>query len=396
MTKMRLTPKGKGEIYEQFWFNPRNSLVYTTQEKPDHGFTSEIGATPIFNAEVAASNMSIIEAAKLNGTLNQSLVDGLPTASLEGDLTSDLEEFDSALSRHRVKEAAMISTDNPAVNVVRIYSQLYGLKDRNYAAVEMARRVATEELILNFDKVIKMEGMEQIPEMTMPRIKSIEYERQLLETNKYGLWIRISDESIRKNVHNPYQDSVTVAGTKVLQRKAFDVAAALDGKLDVVTIAGGGWDSFLADTDRSMNDPTKTLTAAVTQSIEGTNVGGKWDRMGMHPIGGKIYDTNSFLRGIIAPVESTDNAPGTRPLKGFSGVTLVEDQFFPQEKAYLTDVGTEATCILLEGPTRIATKVDEYLATQNYAVIDHHLATVLNPVTGLQINNAYSAIAPPS
>lgn len=394
MTKMRLTHQSKGQLLEQFWINPRDGNVNTTLAQPDHGFTTEIGATAIYDADIASSNIAIIEAAKNNGTLTQNLMDGLPSASLDSDLTADLEEFDSHLQRHRVKEAAMLSTDNPAVNVVRIFAQLYGLKDRAYAGVELMKRVATEELILNFDKVIKMEGLEQIPEMTMPRVKSIEYERQLLETNKFGMWIRISDESIRKNVHNPYQDSITVAGTKVLQRKSFDVITALIAGL--TTVAGTAWDTFVTGTDRSTNDPTVDITRIVTQSIEGTNVGGKWDRIGLHQIGGKIYDTNSFLRGIVNPVDTATLAPGTRPFKGFDDVTLVGDQFITQGIALLTDVGSEATGILLEGPTRIATKIDEFLATQNYAIIDHHVAAMLNPVTGIQMIGVYTPLAPPS
>lgn len=394
MTKMRTRHDNHGQMFEQFWINPRDSIVYTTLDQPDHGFTNEISSVPIYNAEVGSNNVRLIDQARLDGTDSQNFRDGLPSASLDGDLTTDLDEFHSHLSGHRVKEAAMLSTDNPAVNVVRIFSQLYGLKDRAYAGVELMKRVATEELILNFDKVIKMEGMEQIPEMTMPRVKSIEYERQLLETNKFGMWIRISDESIRKNVHNPFQDSVTVAGTKVLQRKSFDVVNALIAGL--TTVVGTAWDTFVTGTDRSTNDPTTDITRIVTQSIEGTNVGGKFDRIGLHQIGGKIYDTNSFLRGIVNPVFTAELAPGTRPFKGFTDVTEVNDQFITQGVALLTDVGTEATGILLEGPTRIATKVDEFLATQNYAILDHHLAAVLNPVTGIQMTGVYTPLAPPS
>lgn len=159
MTKMRLTHQAKGDMLEQFWFNPRDATVHTTLAQPDHGFTTEIGSTAIYDAEIASSNMTIIKTAQNNGTLTQNLIDGLPQASLDGDLTADLDEFDSLLGRRRVKEAAMLSTDNPAVNVVRIFSQLYGLKDRAYAGVELMKRVATEELILNFDKVVKNGGI---------------------------------------------------------------------------------------------------------------------------------------------------------------------------------------------------------------------------------------------
>lgn len=393
MTRMRQVVSSKGYSHEQFWLNHKDGIVYETMGQPDHGFTAEIGATPIYNARIGANNMKVIHDASLNGTLTQSMVDALPDPSIDLDLRADMEEYDSFLGQRRIKEAALLSTDNPAVNVVRIDSQLYGLKDRAYSGMEMFRAVATEELILNFDKVLKMEGLEEIPENTLPRIKNISYERVNLQTRKYGLMIRVSDEAIRKNVHNPFQDSVTVAGTKVMQRKSFDVITECDTALDTIT-ADGLWNAFVSGTDRSEVDPTVQITALVTQLIEGTNVGGKWDRMGIHQIGGKIYDTNSFLRGIVEPVSTAELAPGTRPLRGFSGVTMVNDQFMVQGKAYFTDSATEATGILLEGPTRIATKVDELLGTQNYAILDHHLAQIINPTTGFQLNTAYTPISP--
>ena len=394
MTKMRVSRNDHGQLFEQYWHNPKNHILYSTTAAPEGGFSNLVNAVPLFDTSIAAKNMELVNQAKSNGTFNENFYDSLPFASLDGDLTTDLEEFDSHLRRHRVKEASMISTDNPAVNVVKIDSQLQGLKDRAYSGVELARRVATEELILNFDKVLKMEGMEQIPEMTMPRSKNISYNRVLAETRKYGMLIRISDESIRKNVHNPFQDSVTVAGTKVMQQKSFDVVSSLDAGL--TTVAGTAWDTFVAGTTRSTNDPTLDLTRIVSQSIEGTNVGGNWNRFGIHNIGGKMYDTNYFVKGGNLPTGNVEYKPGTRAMRGFTEVTMVNDQFIPQGDGFLTDVTSEATAILLEGPTRIATKVDEFLATQNYAIIDHHLAFVLNPVTGIKMTGIYTPLAPPT
>jgi len=393
MTKMRLSHDRSGQLLEQFWFNPKNSTVYTTNDAPEHGFNSSVDAVPIYDASIAASNLKLIEQAKLNGTFNDNFYDTLQSASLDGDLSTDLEEFDSHLIRHRIKEAGMIGTDNPLVNVVRIYTQLQGLRDRDYSGVELMKRVTTEELIMNFDKVLKMEGLEQLPEMTMPRAKNIAYDRVLAETNKYGMLIRISDEAIRKNVHNPYQDSVTVAGTKVAQIKSFNSIAALDAGL--TTVAGTPWDTFVSGTTRSTNNPTLDITRIVSQSIENTNVGGDWTMFGIHQNGGKIYDTNYFLLGGNKPSDTAVTAPGTRPMKGFEGKTMVNDQFIPQGDAFLTDVGPEATGILLEGPSRIATKVDEFLDTRNYAIIDHHLAFVLNPITGVKMTGVYTPLSPP-
>ena len=85
--------------------------------------------------------------------------------------------YDCLIKNNRVILAAMLSTYNRAVDVVRFFERLYVLKDRNYAGVELFDRVPTEELVLNFDKVRKQNGMEEISENTLPRNKEIAYDR---------------------------------------------------------------------------------------------------------------------------------------------------------------------------------------------------------------------------
>lgn len=377
---------------EQIWLNPVDKQVYSTVYEPEHGFTNEVGASRIYDPAIASHNRGVIEAASLNGTLSQNLVDGLNTPYVDSELREAAIEYDSLLKNNRVKEAAMLSTENRAVDVVRIFERLYGLRDRNYAGVELFERVPTEELVLNFDKVLKQNGMEEITENTLPRNKEIRYERVTLNTKKYGLMSRVTDEAMRRNVHNPFQDSITTASTKLMQRKAFDVITeALASITSVVAI--GDWEIFVAVTDRSEVDPTKDIMRVVNSTIEGTNVGGKFNMMGLNQITGKVYDNNSFLRGIIEPTPGTELPAGTRPARGLNGVTMVMDQFIPQGTAILTDNGVESCGILLEGPTRVATKIDELTGTQTYVTLSHHLARVINPDTGRLITGVQMPIA---
>ena len=364
-------------------------MVYSTVFQPEHGFTNEVGATKIYDPTIATHNRGVIAEASINGKLTQSFVDGLASPYHDPELQQASMAYDTLIKNGRVKEAAMLSTDNRDVDVVKVFERLFGLKDRNYAGVELFERVPTEELVLNFDKVLKQNGMEQIPENTLPRNKEIQYKRVTLNTKKYGLMSRVTDEAIRRNVHNPFQDSITTASTKILQRKSFDViSAALDPSEGVPTVdALDDWEAFVANTDRSVVDPTKDIMRVVNSSIEGTNVGGKFNTIGMNAIVGKIYDNNSFLRGTIAPTQGTNFAPGTRPLKGIDGVTMVQDQFIKQGIAICLDNGVESCGIMLEGPTRVATKTDELTGTQTYVTMSHHLAKVINPDTGFVIQN---------
>jgi len=378
---------------EQIWLNPVDHQVYSTVYNPDHGFTSEVGAYKIYDPAIASHNRGVIEKASLDGSLTQNLVDGLKTPYHDSALQQASMVYDGLIKNNNVKEAAMLSTENRAVDVVKIFERLYGLKDRNYAGVELFERVPTEELVLNFDKILKQNGMEEIPENTLPRNKEVKYERVTLNTKKYGLMSRVTDEAIRRNVHNPFQDSITTASTKVMQRKSFDVIT--EARNNITTVAAtNDWEVFVANSDRSLEDPTKDIMRVVINTIEGTNVGGRFNTMGMNQITGKIYDNNSFLRGIVNPIDTAKFAPGTRPAKGLEGVTMVSDQFIEQGIAILTDNGVESCGIMLEGPTRVATKTDELTGTQTYVTMSHHLAKVINPDTGRIITGVQVPISP--
>lgn len=378
---------------EQIWLNPIDNQVYSTVYEPEHGFTNEVGAFKIYDPAIASHNRVVIEKASIEGSLTQNLVDDLSSPYHDSELQEAAMHYDSLLKNNRVKEAAMLSTENRAVDVVKIFERLYGLKDRNYAGVELFERVPTEELVLNFDNVLKQNGMEEIPENTLPRNKEIKYERVTLNTKKYGLMSRVTDEAIRRNVHNPFQDSITTASTKVMQRKSFDVIVEALAAITAVA-ALGDWEAFVANTDRSLVDPTKDIMRVINSTIEGTNVGGKFNTIGLNAITGKIYDNNSFLRGIIEPTPSFEPAPGTKPARGLPGVTQVMDQFIPQGTAILTDNGVESCGIMLEGPTRVATKTDELTGTQTYVTMSHHLARVIKPDTGRLITGVQVPIAP--
>ncbi len=378
---------------EQIWLNPVDQQVYSTVFEPEHGFTNEVGAYKIYDPAVASHNREVIEKASIDGSLSQNVVDSLATPYHDSTLKEASMHYDTLLKNNRVKEAAMLSTENRAVDVVKIFERLFGLKDRNYAGVELFERVPTEELVLNFDKVRKQNGMEEIPENTLPRNKEIEYERITLNTKKYGLMSRVTDEAIRRNVHNPFQDSITTASTKLMQRKSFDVITEAITNLTSIA-ALGDWEAFVANTDRSLVDPTKDIMRIINSTIEGTNVGGKFNTIGLNAITNKIYDNNSFLRGLIEPTPSFEPAPGTHPARGLPGVTVVQDQFIQQGVAILVDKGVESCGIMLEGPTRVASKTDELTGTQTYVTMSHHLARIINLDTGRLVTGIQVPIAP--
>ena len=375
----------------EYWHSPVVDKVFETTSPPSLGFTAEIHANAIFDAALYRQNLVAIETAKLDGSLNNNFIDGLRSPALEPELEQALAEYSSLVGRGRIREAAMLSTDNSVVDIVKVEAQLYGRKDREYRGRELARTIATEELLTNVDKILKMSGMEEIREGQMPRTKDTEYERVPLTTRKYGLKIRVTDEARRKNVHNPYEDSIQVASTKEAQRKSFDVISELDSSLPVIT--GVTWDDYVAGTDRSTNDPAVDLMRVIQGTIEKTNVGGQWSHMGMNQIGAKLYETNSFNRGIVAKAETSSRKPSIRPAVNLEDVMLVTDNFIPQGDAFCVDAGEDAACIFLEGPTTVTTDID-LLKTQTYVSLSYHLAQVINPDTGFKFVGVYTPLDP--
>jgi len=224
--------------------------------------------------------------------------------------------------------------------------------------------------------------------------KEIRYSRQSITAQKYGLVFEISEEAILKNVHNPLQDSIEVAGTKVAQRESFDVINEFNSSVPTVP-ALGAWDTFVAGTDRSTTNPKLDITRIVTSTIEATGIGGTFNMIGMHAnthVSG--YEPNSFIRGLIEPAPDPDWAPGIQSIKGLKGTGYVQDQFIPQAKVFLADVGDESCMLLAKGPTRIASKKDEFSGSERYGIFTFHKAVVINSNTGRIILNASTPLAP--
>ena len=99
---------------------------------------------------------------------------------------------------------------------------------------------------------------------------------------------RVTDEAMRRNVHNPFHDSITTASTKLMQRKAYDVISEAQTNLTTVTSLGDG-EAFAPNTDRSLVDPTKDIMIIVNTTIERKNVGGRFDTIDMNQSTDQIY-----------------------------------------------------------------------------------------------------------
>ena len=138
-----------------------------------------------------------------------------------------MSEYNSLINNSNFREAAMLATDNESVDIVKIHAQLYGLKTKEHVATALAKRIASEETILNFDIFLKMSGLEELVELEMPKVKNGGYERVLLATRNYGGMIQITDQAMRRNVHNPLEDSTKVLNDRVEQSKAFVVVNEL-------------------------------------------------------------------------------------------------------------------------------------------------------------------------
>lgn len=360
----------------QLWLNPVDQTVYATNSKPTYSF-SEAGGYAVYDFKAHFANKKAGKDNLGNGYSHDAFIDSEFKA-----LTENYIADVNAGGRQRL--AALRSSTNSAVDIVNVWETVLGKQDRTYAGKNIAKEIAVPNLLISIDTATKFGGMTQLDEGQLSQLKELTYSRSTFEANKYGLKFVIHEEARLKNVHNVLQDSIQVASNKVEQRQSFDVITLADASL-TAKAAIGVWDSFVASTDRSLNSPL--LDLGITQLlIEGSGVGGKLDRIGMHPLDFAKYASNTFIRGVASTSSSEISfEAGTRELPGFPGVGLVLDNAIRQGDVYCTDVSKEPTIALFQGPQRIGSAHDEETGDDKYFIIDYHLAAIIQSETGRQI-----------
>lgn len=360
----------------QIWLNPEDNILYGTDAKPTLGF-KEVNAYPLYDL----TQHAILQQKFAKNEVSADKADY--GAFLDSNLEDIRNQYESDVKAGgMVRSAALRSSTNSAVNIINIWTEVQGRQDRKFVAKNIARVVSTPNLLLTIDKITKFSGLEQIGEQQLGLGKELSYTRQTFEANKYGLKFITTEESRLKNVHNVVQDSIAVAATKIDQRASFDVVSATSSLTTQAT--RGVWDTFVSGTNRSDYDPS--IDIGVTKlAIEGSGVGGKLTRIGMHPITYHQYKTNSYIRGTANPtgVDTKSFEPGTESFYGFEGIGAVIDQSFTQGKYYAVDNATaDATILYFQGPQRIGTAHDEETGDDKYFIVDYHRAVLAQSETG--------------
>jgi|SRR6185312_9034132 len=369
---------------EQIWRDPATNILMGTIGEPKYGF-AEVEAYPLYDLNAHA---------KINQKLARKDIsdgDAEQDAFLDSELRNIAQEIkDNIVSAPTYQKfAALRSNTNSGVNIINVWTELQGRRDRRFAAKAMSREVPVRNLLLSVDKANKFQGMVNIDEGQLSQLKQLTYSRQTFTASKYGLKFVIHEEARLKNVHNVLQDSIMIAGQKVDQRASSDTITALE--TNTTQSALGIWDSFVASTARSTNSPLDDIGIAEL-AIEGSGVGGEMTHIGMHPISFGKYLANSYIRGLAptTPVEY-DYKPGERNLPGVDGIKLVLDNGFQQGHVHAVDAETsDANVLYLQGPQRIGSAHDEETGDDKYFIIDYHLATVAQTQTGIVITGAVS------
>ena len=361
----------------QLWLNPVDKTVYATEGAPTHSF-AEAGGYAIYDFSKHFTNQKNAKDDFGNGAYSHDAFVDSEFKSLAEDYVSDVK------AGGRQRQAALRSNTNAAVDIVNVWETVLGKQDRTYAGKNLAKEIAVPNLLISIDTATKFSGMTQLDEGQLGQLKELTYTRSNFEANKYGLKFVIHEEARLKNVHNVLQDSIQVASNKVEQRQSFDVISLADASL-TAKAAAGAWDTFTANTDHSDNSPLLDLGVAQLL-IEGSGVGGKLSRIGMHPLDFAKYMSNTFIRGVAStkPSEVTFE-PGTRELPGFPNAGLVLDNAIRQGDVYCVDTEKEPTIANFQGPQRIGSAHDEETGDDKYFIIDYHLAAVIQSETGRQL-----------
>jgi len=363
----------------QLWLNPVDKVVYATEGKPTHSF-NEVNAYPLYDYNAHFNGQKLAK-----DTLGQ---DYIHDAFLDGEFKAVTEDYVSNVQAGgRQRMAALRSSTNSAVDIVNVWETVLGKQERNFAGKNLAKEIAVPNLLISIDTASKFGGMTQLDEGQLGQLKELTYTRSTFEAQKYGLKFVIHEEARLKNVHNLLQDSIQVASSKVEQRQSFDVISLADASLTGKAVAGA-WDTFVSSTDRSTANPLLDLGIAKLL-IEGTSVGGKMDRVGMHPLDFAKYMGNTFIRGTASTKPSEVSfEPGTRELPGFPEAGLVLDNAIKQGDIYCVDTQKEPTIALFQGPQRIGSSHDEETGDDKYFIIDYHLASIIQSSTGRQLTGA--------
>lgn len=374
---------GKTGSY-QIWRNPEDNVLYGTYGAPENSF-SEVGAFPLYNLDAHKASLQRIAKGESSDSLYKAFIDS--------DLEETAKQYKSdVISGGNQRLAALRSEKNSAVNVINVWTEVQGLRDRKFAAKSLAREIPVKNLLISIDKATKFSGLTRIDEGQQTQLKELSYTRTNFTAQKYGLKFVIHEEARLKNVHNVMQDSIRVAANKVDQRASFDVISALSGLTSQA--AAGAWDTFVASTDRSSSSPLTDLGIAQL-NIEGSGVGGRLDKVGMHPLTYAKYIENTFLRG-VASTKPVDVAfeNGDRELIGMPSIGLVLDSGIQQGITYAVDTSTEdSTVAYFQGPQRIGSAHDEETGDEKYFIVDYHIAALVQSETGRQITGCTTPLA---
>lgn len=354
----------------QYWKHPETNVVHETYNQPRSAEAWE-QAQPILDLNVVRSNVRLAREGKQ---------DEMSSPFMDTKFQGKVDDYvHDVRAGGRQRQAALFSPTNKGVDIVNIFSEVFGKLERKFAAKNMAREIPVPNLIIEIDSVRKFTGMTEIGELGDVVQKELPYQREHFEAKKFGLKFQISEESQLKNVHNPLEDSMQIAGTKVEQRASFDVAAACK---TLPTITGKNWGSFDVGTDHSTANPLDDLLNAVSR-IEGTGAGAKADHVGFTLFTNSKFVTNTHIRGVANTgiVPNYEFEPGTTQMLGMDGVGLVLDNSFGQGIAYITSVAVEPSIAYFQGPQRVGSRHNEFSGSDEYFIVDYHRAARLSANT---------------
>lgn len=382
----------RGKIYQdnqpdlggvQFWKNPVDEIIYATSGEPRHSF-NDVSAYPVYDLKAHLSNIKIAQETGDKGKPLDSFMDG--------EIRRLAEDYQDAVSQPgRQREAALRSNRNSAVDILNVWGEVQGLRDREFQGKNLARQYPVPNLLISIDRATKFGGMTRLDEGQLGQLKELSYTRANFTAQKWGLKFVIHEEARLKNVHNVLQDSIRVAATKVDQLHSFNVISAAASLTAQAVIAA--WDTF--DTN-GVSDGSPLDDIGISQlNINGTAVGGKLTRIGMHQLTYAKYLGNTNLRGTASytPREYSFE-PGTFPLKGIEGIGLVLDQSIQQGQYIAVDTETEnATIAHFQGPQRIGSAHDEETGDDKYFIIDYSLSTIVQSQTGRLGTGAITPLA---
>ncbi len=143
----------------QYWRNPENNVVYELYHAPGVDYKFSEGQ-PIMDLNIKQNNVRLAK---------DGHEDKRKDIYLDSHFAGIVDKYVSDIRQGgQVRQAALHSSTNAAVDILNVFGEVFGKLDRKYAGKNLAREIPVPNLLIDIDSVNKFTGLTRIGELSLP------------------------------------------------------------------------------------------------------------------------------------------------------------------------------------------------------------------------------------